>query len=59
VQVVERYLGRLQAPFVLDGPEVFVGASVGIALSQSAGTLPDDLLRQTDIAMYAAKSTFR
>lgn len=54
--VVERFLSRLQEPFILDGHEVFVGASVGIAFSRGEGTLPDDLLREADVAMYLAKT---
>jgi diguanylate cyclase (GGDEF)-like protein len=54
--VAERFLDGLQAPFVLEGHDVYVGASVGIATSRHAGTLPDDLLREADVAMYAAKA---
>jgi diguanylate cyclase (GGDEF)-like protein/PAS domain S-box-containing protein len=53
--VAERFLEHLQAPFVLGGQEVFVGASVGVAVSPSTGKLADDLLREADVAMYVAK----
>jgi diguanylate cyclase (GGDEF)-like protein len=55
VGVAERFLDRLQEPFVLEGHEVFVGASVGIAGSRGTDSLPDDVLREADVAMYAAK----
>jgi diguanylate cyclase (GGDEF)-like protein len=55
IAVVERLLTRLQAPLMLDGHEVYVGASVGLAFAPAEGALPDDLLRQADVAMYAAK----
>ena len=54
----------LERPFVVDGREVTVGASVGIALRtgddvgddpQSLGAAVDALLREADTAMYAAK----
>jgi len=59
VAEVERLAGALieilDAPFTLDGMEVRVGASVGVAFSSSeAGT--ETLLSNADIAMYHAKA---
>jgi diguanylate cyclase (GGDEF)-like protein len=53
VRVSETILERLQEPFVLEGREMIVGASIGIAFSDGSGG--QDLLRQADAAMYAAK----
>lgn len=53
VDAAERIIGSLQAPFDLDGREVFVTASVGIAVGGSA----EELLRSADVAMYRAKAT--
>jgi diguanylate cyclase (GGDEF)-like protein/PAS domain S-box-containing protein len=55
VRVAERILDRLSAPIALDGREVVVGASIGIAPKTSPEDRPDDLLRNADIAMYTAK----
>jgi len=55
-RVAERILGELQRPFYLQGQDVFVSASIGIALSGSGYHMPDDLLRDADLAMYRAKS---
>ncbi len=57
--VAERIMQMLEEPFVLDGKEVFVRASVGIAVSeQAAGTgeeAAEALMRNADVAMYMAK----
>jgi predicted signal transduction protein with EAL and GGDEF domain len=55
-RVAERILGELQRPFYLQGQDVFVSASIGIALSGSGYQMPDDLLRDADLAMYRAKA---
>lgn len=52
--VAERVLAELRAPFELQGQEVFISASVGIATSEDRAG--DDLLRNADLAMYRAKS---
>jgi diguanylate cyclase (GGDEF)-like protein/PAS domain S-box-containing protein len=45
----------LHRPFTLDGQEVFIGASIGIACAPRDGSAADDLVRNADTAMYAAK----
>jgi diguanylate cyclase (GGDEF)-like protein len=55
VRISERMLGALRAPFILDEKEVFVNASIGIAASHPTQTDPEELLRNADVAMYAAK----
>lgn len=42
-----------------DGKPVHVGASLGVALAQSADTSMDTLIRQADIAMYHCKDSGR
>ena len=56
-EVAERLAGRLQAPVMLRGQEVFVKASIGIVSSSPDGrhTDPEDLLSNADVAMYEAK----
>ena len=47
---------RLEAPFVLDGQPVEVGASIGIAVAPGTRRrTPTTLLRCADVAMYEAK----
>jgi len=45
----------LEKPLVLDGCELSVGTSIGIATFPSHGDDADTLMRHADIAMYAAK----
>jgi diguanylate cyclase (GGDEF)-like protein/PAS domain S-box-containing protein len=52
--VAERVQGALAQSFAVDGHDLFVTASVGIALS-SPKTSPQELIRNADIAMYDAK----
>jgi diguanylate cyclase (GGDEF)-like protein/PAS domain S-box-containing protein len=54
--VAERIIATLQRPLTLEGMEVFVGASIGIALADYDETTPEELLRNADLAMYLAKS---
>lgn len=52
----ERIAEKLAAPFYLEGCEVFVTTSIGIAISEPGQDSPDDLLRNADVAMYEAKN---
>jgi diguanylate cyclase (GGDEF)-like protein/PAS domain S-box-containing protein len=55
ILVAERIHHALREPFELSGRELFVDASVGIALA-GAGAAPEDVLRDADVAMYRAKA---
>ena len=51
-----RLINVLSASYDIDGVEVVIGASVGIALSPSDGTTCEELMRNADMALYRAKS---
>ncbi len=53
--VAERIVEELRMPFTLSDQEVFVTPSIGIVFSDPSHDLPEDLLRNADIAMYRAK----
>ncbi len=53
--VGRRIVDALQIPFSIRGQDVAIGASVGIAFGH-AGDRAGDLLRDADVAMYAAKA---
>jgi diguanylate cyclase (GGDEF)-like protein len=55
VGVADRLANELRAPFLLDGNEVVVNASIGIAASDNRWGDAEDLLRRADVAMYDAK----
>ncbi|WP_433086248.1 diguanylate cyclase domain-containing protein [Dactylosporangium sp. CA-052675] len=54
VRIAQRVVEAVGAPIVVDGHRLPASASVGVALSNDA-SLPDELLRQADTAMYTAK----
>lgn len=56
VQVAEQILERIQRPCDVNGHEVFIGTSIGIALSTNGGESPEYILRNADIALYRAKA---
>lgn len=56
-EVAARILEVLRQPARLGGTDVFTGASIGVATTDPDETQqPDTLLREADIAMYAAKA---
>jgi len=50
-QVIE----QLSAPYSIEGSRVMIGASVGIALAPDDGVTSEALIRNADLALYAAK----
>ena len=54
-RVAERILQELSGPFRIEGHEMYVSARLGIALSTTAYERPEDILRDTEIALHRAK----
>jgi diguanylate cyclase len=54
--LAERVLANLGAPFPMVGGQVTIRASIGIAVDEDHALDETQLLRNADIAMYAAKS---
>lgn len=50
-----RILAQFGTAFMIEGREVFTSTSIGIALFPRDGQLPEELVRNSDMAMYAAK----
>ena len=57
--LAQRIVGRMSEPFELDGQQVVVGVSIGIALYPQDGRNGAELLRCADIAMYRSKEEGR
>jgi diguanylate cyclase (GGDEF)-like protein len=55
-EVAQRVLRTFDMPFAIAGREVFISASIGIALGENGQGRPEDILRNADIAMYRAKA---
>ncbi len=52
----KRILEVLEPPFVVQGRSLRAGTSIGIALAEDGLLGPEALLRNADVAMYAAKA---
>ncbi len=50
-----RILEALRKPLELEGREVRLEASIGIAVAELGESRPEEMLRNADVAMYAAK----
>jgi predicted signal transduction protein with EAL and GGDEF domain/FixJ family two-component response regulator len=55
-RVATRILELMKEPIFVGGQECFITASVGVALFPRDGSSVADLMRSSDVAMYAAKS---
>lgn len=62
-QLAQRLLNTFVAPCVIDGKNLPIGCSIGIALAPDHGKDTETLLKNADMALYAAKfagkNTFR
>ncbi len=59
VGVAERVQASLREPIVIEGHEIAVTASIGVAMATQGRTTADTLLRNADLAMYQAKGDGR
>jgi len=50
-------VGRV--PFIVDGQEADIAFSIGVAVAPGDGLTPDELLKNADLALYAAKAERR
>ncbi|HPR64448.1 MAG TPA: EAL domain-containing protein [Thermoanaerobaculia bacterium] len=57
--VADEILKTLAPPFHLDGKEIFISVSIGIAQGQAKYERAEDILRDADTAMFKAKSQGR
>ncbi len=56
VHLAERLQQALRQPVLIDGTEITSSASIGITSSNIGYRLPEEVLRDADIAMYQAKA---
>ena len=54
--VAERIIAGLRRPFTMGLRQVFISASIGIAIRSSARETSEEMLRNADLALYAAKA---
>ncbi|EAR10025.1 EAL domain-containing protein [Reinekea blandensis] len=58
-RVSQSVLDALEAPFTIRGHQIFIGASIGIAVYPDSALTARELLRCADIAMYRSKEEGR
>jgi diguanylate cyclase (GGDEF)-like protein/PAS domain S-box-containing protein len=59
LQIAQRLLVSLRAPYVIDAMELIASCSVGIAMFPDDASDMDELMRHADAAMYEAKASGR
>lgn len=57
--VAKNIIDVLSLPYRIEGHDVLVGASIGVALAPTDGTDVDQLLKNSDMALYRAKTEGR
>jgi diguanylate cyclase (GGDEF)-like protein/PAS domain S-box-containing protein len=58
-EMADSIIHSLSQPYSVDGQSLVIGASVGIAVAPDDGTDSGDLIRNADLALYAAKDAGR
>ena len=58
-RLAECILTSIRAPFELDGQQITIETSIGVALMPEHGTEAEQLLKNADLALYKAKSEGR
>ena len=59
VKLANRVIDLIAQPFNIEGNEVNIATSIGIALAPEHAARPDSLLKMADMALYRAKSSGR
>ncbi len=54
-ELAKRIIYDLSQPYSIEGHRVVIGASIGVALSPNDGVTSEALIRNADLALYAAK----
>ena len=57
--LAQRIIEAVSEPYDIDGHQVVIGTSVGIAVGPDDGVDPDQLIRNADLALYRAKGDGR
>jgi diguanylate cyclase (GGDEF)-like protein/PAS domain S-box-containing protein len=53
--IAEGVISSVSRGYTINGTNVSIGASLGIAIAPEHGATPEDLVRNADLALYAAK----
>jgi len=55
-ELAEKVIQIVSQPYQIDGKRAIIGASVGVAIAPYDGIEKDELVRSSDLALYAAKN---
>ncbi|ATE67488.1 EAL domain-containing protein [Rhizorhabdus dicambivorans] len=55
-QLAQAIIQEVSKPYLVEGSHVSIGASIGVALAPDDGAAADALIRNADLALYAAKA---
>jgi len=58
-ELARRLIGQVSRPYKIEGHEIRIGTSVGIAVAVPGKTLAEGLIKDADVALYAAKADGR
>lgn len=58
-QIADRIVKALSNPFTIDGHQLVIGTSVGIAMAPQDGATSETLMKNADLALYKAKNEGR
>jgi diguanylate cyclase (GGDEF)-like protein len=58
-QLASDIIKAVSEPYIIEGQEIVIGTSIGIALVSDGDVAPDQLLKQADMALYRAKADGR
>ncbi|MFV8799325.1 EAL domain-containing protein [Yersinia sp. LJYL362] len=56
-QLCARVIARIESPYLINEQDIFISASIGIAMAPQDSMQAEELLRFADIAMYEAKNS--
>ncbi len=54
-EIANRIISMISQPYSIEGSRAIIGTSIGIAVAPYDGIEPDELVKATDLALYAAK----
>ena len=55
----QRVIAAVGEPYQIDGHQVVIGTSIGITVAPTDGLIPDELIKNGDLALYRAKADGR
>jgi len=58
-ELARRLIEQVSRPYKIEGHEIRIGTSVGIAVAMPGKTLAEGLIKDADVALYAAKADGR